>query len=461
MAAPGAGEMGARAAALSVLQRVEAGAYAAPLVERAVAAMPRREERALCTELVYGCLRWQGELDFVLNAYLRRPLDHLPAAARVALRLGTYQLLHLTRVPAHAAVSTSVSLVQQAGLGGLSGLVNGVLRRVGREARPPLPGDEVAALAVAYSHPPWLVATWLGQYGREAAERLLAYDNEPPPVSLRVRPAVGRERLGARLAEAGIAAEATSLSPNGLRLGHGTAVPRLPGFAEGEFVVQDEAAMLAVEWLHARPGEHVVDACAGRGTKTWGLVDAVGPDGSVLAVDSHGVKLAALGREATRRGYRTRVADDAPAFGWHGLMTRALDARTLPSLLAGAPADRILLDAPCTGLGVLRRRPELRWRRSATDAVALSALQVALLTAALDGVRPGGEVLYVTCSTDEREDEAVVAAALAARPGAVALPVAPDLTAPGVAIGAAGSVRLFGPDSRSDSFFYARLRRRD
>jgi 16S rRNA (cytosine967-C5)-methyltransferase len=457
----GVGVAGARSAALAVLVRVEGGAYAAPLLERALHPMPRRDERALCMELVYGCLRWQGELDFALAHLLRRPLGRLPASVRAALRLGAYQILHLDRVPDHAAVSTSVDLVRAEGAGGLSGLVNGVLRQLVRTGPPALPKDPVAALAVSTSHPSWLVAAWRAQYGEAAAARLLAYDNEPPPVNLRVARAVGRQALAARLAAEGIAAEPTALSRDGLRLGHGTSVRAVPGYDEGAFLVQDEAAMLAVEWLGAGEGERVIDACAGRGTKTFGLLDVVGPQGGVIAVDSHGGKLGALAREATRRGQPARAlraGEEPPAAG---LATLQMDARALGRAVGPEGAGRILLDAPCTGLGVLRRRPELRWRREAADAEALSALQVALLSAAFDALRPGGEVLYVTCSTDEREDEAVVAAVLRARPGAEAAPVAEPLPqAAGVAAGPLGSVRLFGPATGTDSFFYARLRRR-
>lgn len=455
------GAPAARAAALSVLVRVEGGAYSAPLVDRALEAMPRRDERALCVELVYGCLRWQGELDFVLSALLRRPAAHLPTAARVALRLGAYQILHLDRVPDHAAVATSVDLVRAQGLAGLAGLVNGVLRRLARSGRPPLPADPVEAEAVATSHPAWLVAAWRDQYGATDAARLLAYDNEAPPVSVRVRPSVGRERLRARLAERGVEALATRISPHGLRLGHGIGVRALPGFAEGDFVVQDEAAMLAVEWLGARDGERVVDACAGRGTKTLGLLDAVGAGGGVLALDSHAGKLGTLAREAARRGHAVQAEAGG---GWPaaaGLVTQAADARTLPALVGPGGAGRILLDAPCTGLGVLRRRPELRWRRRAGDAQALAELQADLLRAAVDALRSGGEVLYVTCSTDEREDEAVVEKVLGQRPAAEPAAVAEALPdAAGLLAGRLGTLRLFGPDSETDCFFYARLRRR-
>jgi len=455
----GAPATDARSVAMTVLLRVERGAYAGPVLDRALAALGRRDDRALCTELVYGSLRWRGELDHVLAGYLRLPLARLPDAAKIALRLGAYQVLHLRRVPAHAAVSESVRLVRAAGLGALTGVVNGVLRRIVRDGVPPFPADPVAAAAARTSHPAWLVAAWRAQYGEARARALLDYDNEPPAVAVRVRPEVGRDRLLGRWQEAGVAAEPTALSPHGLRLAGGQAVSALPGYDEAAFVVQDEAAMLAVEWLADGPGGRVVDACAGRGAKTLGLLDAVGPDGSVLAVDLHAAKLQALAREATRRGHRVHGPDGTPASG-PGLQWVAADARRLPDLVGPDGAARILLDAPCTGLGVLRRRPELRWRRSAGDAQALSALQGELLDAALASLAVGGEVLYVTCSTDPLEDEGVVASALARHPRMAPAPVAPALPdAPGVDRGADGSVRLFGPETGTDSFFFARLRR--
>lgn len=449
----------ARSAALGVLVRVDAGAYAAPLLDRALGGLERREERALCTELVFGCLRWQGELDYALEGLLRRPVAHLPAAVRVALRLGAYQILHLDRVPNHAAVSSSVELAREGGAPALTGLVNGVLRGLARTGRRPAPSDDVACLSVTTSHPPWLVASWLTQYGREDTLRLLEHDNEAPAVTLRVADHVGRERFAARLRAVGVDAEPTQASRYGLRLRHGTAVTTLPGYREGLFIVQDEGAMLAVEWLGARPGERVVDACAGRGTKTLGLVDVVGPSGTVLAVDRHAGKLQALRREAGRRGIGV-VTD--PTGAGPGLVLRAADARQLARLVGPDGARSILLDAPCTGLGVLRRRPELRWRRRQADADALRPLQVALLEAAVDALAPGGSVLYVTCSTDPRENEEVVERVLATRSGVRSQPVCeslPDL--PALRVGPFGSVRLFGPTLGADSFFYARLERTD
>jgi 16S rRNA (cytosine967-C5)-methyltransferase len=459
-----AGPPDARALALAILVRVERGAYAAPLVDRALTRLARRDDRSLCTELVYGTLRWQGRVDHALSALMRQPLERLPAPVRAALRLGAYQLVGLTRVPAHAAVSTSVRLVRDEGFAGLSGVVNAVLRRLAREGAPPLPADEVARLAVDRSHPRWLVAMWLAQYGRERALRLMDHDNTPAPVTARVRADVGRERLIARWREAGVEAVPTVLSPHGLRLTAASAVAALPGYADGEFVVQDEGAMLAVDWLGVAPGQRVVDACAGRGAKTLGLLDAIGEGGAVLAVDIHAHKLGALRREAHRRGYRL-IPGGSGADTWSaapGLATVAADARALARLTGPGGADRILLDAPCTGLGVLRRRPELRWRRRPDDAPALAALQTALLEAACDALAPAGEVLYVTCTTDPRENEAVVARVLAARRDVEALAALPAgvVAAPGVEVGPLGTVRLFGPETGTDGFFYARLRRR-
>ena len=456
---PMAGATDARGAALSVLVRVESGAFAGPALDGALSHIERRDERALCTELVYGTLRRQGQIDHVLGAFLRQPMERLPTAVRAALRLGVYQILHLQRVPAHAAVSTSVDLVGRAGAGGLGGVVNGVLRRLLRDGPPPLPADPIAALSVETSHPRWLVSQWRSQYGDARARALLDYDNRPAPLTVRVRPGVGREALQARWREDGIDAEPTPLSPHGLRLAGGHSVASLPGYEEGAFVVQDEAAMLAVEWLGAEPGGRVVDACAGRGTKTLGLLDSVGPEGAVLAVDLHAGKIGALGREARRRGHAvSALAEDGRVE--RGLGTVTADARTLPKLVGPEGAGRILLDAPCSGLGVLRRRPELRWRRTEQDADELAALQRELLAAAIDALRPGGEVLYVTCTTDPREDEAVVAEVLSRRRDASAAPVAPEAAGmPGVESGAEGTLRLFGPDSGTDNFFYARVRR--
>lgn len=502
-----------RQIALTCLVRVEKGDQANQALARQLGPGDlSAADRRLATELTYGTVRMQLELDYVLSRFLKGELRHLPAGVRAALRLGAYQLLHLTRVPRHAAVWESVELVRREGHAGLAGMANAVLRHVDPSALPAWPKDPREALSVRYSHPGWLVERWLSQYGTEKTEALLAYDNVAPPLTVRVSLTQDREWartcLSSALAqddrreerpEGHALVEPTPFALRGLRLRGAGEVTRLPLFQEGLLTVQDEASMLAVDLLGARPGELVVDACAGLGTKTWGLVESVaGRDGEapgrVFAVEQNAAKVRELVREARRRhvpladgaadgaaevpediGARDAssgardvvlecvgtVREKAKVLRLPALNALPGDARALPRLCRETDfvPDRVLLDAPCTGLGVLRRRPELRFRRTPQDAEKLHAVQVALLCAALEAVRPGGEVLYVTCSTERRENEDVVKDALSrcvpwAQAGDLTERVPEGLR---TFLGEGGALRLFGPATGTDSFFFALL----
>lgn len=468
----GRGRGTARGVALACLERVERGAPAALALERALAeAELAGRDRALVTELVYGTVRMRLTLTYALTRYLRRAPQRLPRGVRLALELGLYQIFFLQRVPAHAAVSETVALVREVGQEHLTGLVNAVLRRAVREGIPPWPDDPVEGRSVRFSHPAWLVARWLTQYGTADAEALLAYDNTPPPLTVRVARETTRDAALAAFRAAGLTAEATSYASRGVRL-HGAGEPTaLPLFADGQLTVQDEASMLATDLLGARPGETVVDACAGLGTKTWALAEAVaavGAAGQVWAVDVRGARIARLYEEGRRRGIPV-AAPQVEARAGVGerpvVIAQVGDARELPDLLGTRdvrPA-RVLLDAPCTGLGVLRRRPELRWRRTPEDAERLHPLQVALLKAAVAAVEPGGEVLYVTCTTEVQENEGVVADALRDLGDRAERRVMTERVPPALRDGlsADGSMlRLFGPRTETDSFFYALIGRR-
>lgn len=486
----------ARKVALTALVRVEKGDQANQALARQFGRGDLSPaDRRLATELTYGTVRMQIELDYVLSRFLRRDLRHLPAGVRASLRIGAYQLLHLTRIPRRAAVWESVEMVRELRETSLAKVTNAVLHRVDPLALPPWPADPVEALAVRFSHPLWLTKRWLEQYGPERTEALLAYDNEAPPLTVRVgggasvEQAICSLREGAGVEEAketrDLAVERTGHSGRGLRLRGAGDVAALGLFREGMLTVQDEASMLAADLLAPAPGETVVDACAGLGTKTWGLLEMVTAgglrDGRVVAVDRSAAKIRELLREANRRGLppkalATTLAGDTgrddpdpllDADGLHSapLVALAADATGLPAILAdlGVVPDRILLDAPCTGLGVLRRRPELRYRRGPDDAQSLHALQVGLLRGALEAVRVGGEVLYVTCSTERLENEEVLQDALAAlgpEIRAEPLPLGPR-TPPGLShfLGPDGSLRLFGPETGTDSFFFALLTR--
>jgi 16S rRNA (cytosine967-C5)-methyltransferase len=440
---------GARLTAYDVLDGVTSrGAYANLLLPQLL-----RERRldprdaGFATQLAYGALRAQGTLDAVLARLVDRPLDELDPRALDLLRLGAYQLLDL-RVPAHAAVATTVDLTRAIVGAGASGLVNAVLRKVAAGgnrvdwlARLGARGDE--RLGLATDHPVWIVQAWRealradGPLDDAELEEALLADDAAPEVHLAAR-GIDRDALAA---EAG--GDPGPWSPFAVRL-HGGDPGRLPSVRSGAAGVQDEGSQLAALALTRAPLEGPdaawLDMCAGPGGKA-GLLAAVRPPG---------VRLTAADRAPHRADLVRRALRGAP-----DVDVLVADGREPP----WPPAffDRVLLDAPCTGLGALRRRPEVRWRRTPEDVPPLAELQDTLLASALRSVRPGGVVAYVTCSPHSAETVAVVDGA-AARDDVEVLPVAPLFPeVPGLARGRYG--QLWPHRHGTDAMFMALLRR--
>ncbi len=395
--------MNAREIAFDVLRRVEeGGAYASRALDAALgqagAIDPR--ESALATELVYGTLRRALQLDAALAPHSRRATDRVDPAARVALRLGAYQLLFL-RTPSHAAVGESVALVKGVDHGRAAGYVNAVLRSLSRAPSPPSPPpadlDPVANLAVSESLPGWLAAEWIAWLGPERARTLAAAMNRPAPLVLR---SPRREELLARLAGAGIASRATNRSPHGVAV-EGTSVEQVSRAAAGiPFQVQDESAQLvtlfAAADLAGGPPVRVLDLCAAPGGKAFHLAEILPPGSEVVAVEIHPRKADALRREAESRGHA-------------GLRVLCADgSKPIPGIEPGS-FDAVLVDAPCAGLGTLRRHPELKLRRVAADLPRFANLQQAILANALRYAKPGAAVTYSVCSLSRAEGPALVA----------------------------------------------------
>lgn len=440
--------LAARSVALAVLRRVERdSAYAdvtldAGLAERALA----QRDRALAARLVYGTLAWQGLLDWHLTRLAGREPQRLALPVRVLLRLGLYQLLHLDRIPAHAAVSTSVDLAKRVAPAA-AGLVNAVLRRAVRERGAlPLPdaADPVRHLAVTLSHPEWLVARWRAQLGDAETRLLLAADNEAAPTILRARPGT-RETLLSALLRGGVAAAPTRYAPDGVHV-EAVAPHALPGYADGSFAVQSEASQLVGHLLDPRPGARVLDVCAAPGGKAFHLAEISGRAVSVLALGQRqrgAIAIAAGGR-------RLRLTN---------LAALVADARRLP-LAATQTFDSVLVDAPCSGLGTLRAHPEVRWSRVPEDLCRLATLQAEILEAATAHLRPGGALVYATCTISPEENEGVVGPWLAAHPeleredATVHLP--PQAAA---LVDASGALRTFPHRDGLDGFYAVRVRR--
>jgi 16S rRNA (cytosine967-C5)-methyltransferase len=389
--------MTARAIAYKVLLQVErADAYLNVALDSALrsAGALSRQDAGLATEIAYGVARRTLALDAAIARHSKRPIKKLETGVLVALRIGAYQLLFLDRVPGHAAVDATVELAKKQGLSRAAGFVNAVLRKIADDKTIPLPEDPQERLAVAESHPAWLVRRWAARLGLAETEALCHADNQPAPVCVRVnRTRATREEVQAALAQVGVTARPTPYSPLGLALEDPGPVAALEPFQRGLFQVQDEAAQLVSLAAAARPGMCVLDACAAPGAKACHLAEQMEGQGEVFAVDIHERKLRKLEEEATRLG----VA---------GLLRlRAADA-TRPLPLPERSFDLVLLDAPCSGLGTLRRHPELRYRREEADLARLAALQRSLAENLLRYLKPGGTFVYAVCSPEPEEGSA-------------------------------------------------------
>lgn len=385
---------GARLVATSVLYRVTTdAAYAARALDAEIAAagLDPRDAR-LATEIVYGALRMLPVIDARLDRQLERGRPEPFTLA--ALRAATYQALALDRVPSFAIVQETVSIVKQKRGEGLAKLTNAVLRRIVAERPTQSTKTDRGSL------PDWIQASLREGLGDERAECFMALAQTRPPLTLRVRDRHDRDALLATLREA---APQAQLNPSALAddviVTAGVGDPRrLPGYAEGRFVVQDEGAELVGRLVGAKPGEKVLDACAGRGGKTLQLLQQVGPTGQVTAIDLHARKLEQLEAELARLGY--------PAG------TVAAETIDLSVGTGGLDPiyDRVLVDAPCTGLGTLRRRPEILLRLGPSDPDRMAQLQLRILRSAAALVRPGGTLVFAVCSGTPQEGAGIASA---------------------------------------------------
>jgi 16S rRNA (cytosine967-C5)-methyltransferase len=409
------------------------GAYSNLALARTLdrAGLPERDA-AFATELTYGTLRRLVPIDHALEPLLERPLDAAPKSARAALRLGTYQLRYL-RVPAHAAVAETVSLVDPRH----RGFVNAVLRRVSVEAPRPVDGATPDAIALRTGLRGWAVRELQRLLGAEAEAAAEALAERAPP-TVRVNPCrASLEEVRHDLEAAGVQAEAGTVHPGSLVLATGRDPRSLPGFDDGRITVQDQASSFVVAALAPRPGERILDACAGPGGKTGHLACLVGEPGMVVAADVSVPRSELVRRTLSRLGLRAHVL--------------VQDGRR-PALQGGF--DAVLVDAPCSGIGSARRRPELLWRAGREELSGLARLQVGIATAAAALLRPGGRLVYSVCTFPRAETDAVCDALARRRPELEPLALrGPD--------GPAERIRLWPHRHGCDGMFVAGFRLRD
>ena len=362
-------------------------------------------DAALCSRLVYGVLQNQLLLDHYIGAFCSQRPDHLQPPLLDILRLGAYQILYLDKVPDRAAVNESVELAKRFKRGQAAGLVNAVLRKLSqnKDNLPAIPDrDEIRYLSIRYSHPRWLVKRLLMLLGREETETFLSANNSVAPLTVQVNPLkTTAEALCGELTEAGVTARAHAWVPGCLELSGTGDLTALPAFREGRLLVQDPAASLVAQAAGIAPGQRVLDVCAAPGGKSFSAAFAMGGQGSVTACDLHENKLVRIRQGAERLGIRC-------------ITTAAADGRNFRPEWEGA-FDTVLVDAPCSGLGIIRKKPDVRYKK-ADDLFALPVIQSAILENAARYVKPGGVLLYSTCTILPEENQQITDAFLAEHP---------------------------------------------
>ena len=429
----------ARIAAALILADLRGGELLDPVFDRRAAVLDARDRRWV-RELVYGTLRRRAMLDALLSERVRGGLARLDADVTDLLRLGAYQLLHMRSVPAYAAIAQTVEMTKRRHGIGASKLVNAVLRRVDRERGAlavPTPSDPVDALALRHSHPRWLVARWVARWGAEATEQLLAANNREAPLVARPYGIV-REQLEATLESAGVHVAEVPLARDSIELvGPVSSFTELGAFRQGLFFMQDPGASLVTDYAAVEPGCIAADLCAAPGGKSLELSRRASV---VVAAD-------------VSFGRLQRVIDNARRVDARGVLPLVADAR-FPAL---RPLDAVLVDVPCTGTGTFRRHPDARWRLKPSDLAVMGALQRAIIRSAAAVVRPGGLLVYSTCSLEPEENDAQIESFLADHPD-FSLEPPPEGAVPAAALDA-GRLRVLPQRHGTDGAFAARLRR--
>jgi 16S rRNA (cytosine967-C5)-methyltransferase len=445
-----------RQLALSTLQAVQRGRYADVALENALQHSGLHDlDRRLATELVYGSVRQQRTLDALIDQLAKKKAAQQPPDLRLILHLGLYQLRYLDHIPASAAVNTTVELAKTNGLKGLAGFVNGVLRQYIRLTTPSqpngivsdplqLPDDVVSRLGVQYSYPDWIIKVWLDQFGLAETEKLCAALNRPPNIDLRVN--VLRSSLQdvqTAIQAVGVVIAPLEPLPQALRIvGSTGSIRNLPGFEQGWWSVQDGSAQLVVHLLDPQPGETVIDACAAPGGKTTHIAELMGNRGIIWACDRTPSRL-------------KKLKENAERLGLTAIQICTADSRNLPQFVD--QGDRVLVDAPCSGLGTLHRHADARWRQTPDSVQELAQLQRELLHHMATWVKPNGVLVYATCTLHPAENEAVVRSFLDTHSNWQIEPPAADNPAAKFA-NSDGWVKVLPHDQQMDGFFMVRLR---
>ncbi|MTI79804.1 MAG: 16S rRNA (cytosine(967)-C(5))-methyltransferase RsmB [Firmicutes bacterium] len=448
-------KIAARELALKALKAVEEdGAYANLVLNRILEKyQPGKLDRAFTTELTYGTLRTLNTLDWVISRFIKQPLASQTVWVRNILRMGTYQLLYLNKVPPAAACNEAVELAKKYSNRGVVKFVNGVMRNVTRNLDtieyPDINMDPVSHVSLKYSHPSWMVERWLKEYDLEQTIELCKTNNMTPPNTVRVNTLrISRQQLIERLQEEGVEAKEANYASEGLHLSNFFSFRTINSFQEGLFQVQDESSMLVGHALNPSHGSRVIDAAAAPGGKSTHLAQLMENSGWILAFDLHEHKI-------------NLINDNCRRLGITNVKGKVGDAREIPAEYNNW-ADYVLLDAPCSGLGVLRRRADVRWRKEAYQIPSIVKLQREMLENVSRCVRPGGVLVYSTCTITDEENLQQVKSFLNRHNEFVMEDLTPLLPArladePGVN---QGYIQLLPHLHGMDGFFMARMRKR-
>lgn len=436
-----------RDAALSILLAIDKNqAYSNLLLSETIKRHKiEAKDRALLTEITYGTLQYKMTLDYYLDPFIRGSVDHW---VRWLLRLSLYQIHYLTRIPPHAAVNEAVEIAKRRGHQGIASMVNGILRSILRQgvASTDEIKDPIERLAIETSHPEWLVQRFVDNYGMEVATEMLQENNVPPVQTVRVNTTkVNVEEAITSLEAEGLTAKKSDMMPECLHVTNGQPA-RTKAFQEGLITIQDESSMIPANVLHPNPGMRVLDMCAAPGGKTTHLAEIMNNEGSILATDLHPHKLDLIDHNTDRLGIN--IVETAP-----------IDGRKAPDFLQPESFDAILVDAPCSGLGVMRRKPDIKYTKREEDLENLQKIQLALLDAATKVLKIEGKLVYSTCTVDKKENEGTVNAFLTAHPEmeAIQLESLPTKLAEKQAN---GMLQVFPQDFGSDGFFVAAFRKK-
>ncbi len=407
-------------------------------------------DRRLITELVYGCTRRQKTLQAILQKFLQKPIAKLPPDLLLILEIGIYQLFFLDRIKPSAIVHTTVELVKENKMQGLSGFANGVMRSILRAREKEDILANITDPATFYSFPEWLIELWQKEFGEGAIASICNWFNQTPHLDLRVNLLhATRDQVLAAFAEAEIAAEPIPHLPEGIRVAQGAGdVSKLPKFKEGWWSVQDASAQLVTYLLDPQPNEIIIDACAAPGGKTTHISDRMKNTGKVYALDRLANRLKKVDQNTARLGITN-------------VQTVEIDAREfleLPEGSANLKCDRVLLDVPCSGLGTLHRHADARWRQTPEEPYKLAKTQSEILDRAIEWVKPDGVIVYSTCTLHPAENEEVIMQFLANHPDWQIVPLSVDNPAAHF-VSDRGWIKVLPHEHDMDGFFMVKLKK--